>query len=813
MSEILLDLYIKFSILIALIDIILAIKSTKKNRTTGRFLGYACAGAALVTVSYLISILIDDYLWMSVMSSIYFINIDLMLINLLIFTVYFTKRNFAIADKIFIGLTMAYTLFEIVVFAVNPFKEIAIHYIPRDTMIAKYRYEMMPLYWMHLIFTYLMVASVLVLLIVKMCRIPREYKAQYHYVILGILAIVAANGIFLFWSDLNAYSYLDYSICGYSLTAFLLYWSCFDYSTHGMLNRLKTSIFENIGQGIVLFDYEDNLILHNERADYLLGGIQPEQCPVLEDFLDHYNLSFDSKAGHDNLSLQCYIKNGEEERPLRCDIRRLKNKKEQIIGQLFVFSDAALETDLLTGFQNWESFQQLVRGGKHISRPIAVAICDINSLSIINRTEGNYAGDQKIRMLADTMRQYFPKQTYYVRGPEANLIALCSCKETKIQEYMTQVEEHFNGDIQYAFSSTTREIPDVLQAIEVASQSLRTKKLLDRKSVHSEMLTSLIRALKECDGDTEHHVRRTQHMGAKLGMRIHLTDIQQSQLSLLCLLHDIGKIGIPLEILNKPGKLSGEEWHIIQSHTQKGYDIANSNTELKGIAGEILHHHERWDGHGYPDGLSGEDIPLLSRIITVVDSYDAMTNDRSYRAALPVSKAEEELRRGAGSQFDPYIVSEFIKMLEEDLSNVKKDKKKPNNKTKSISSGNIIASENTDSGKTEKNSHIHLIPYSRYILDDSMRIVFADENFEKLTGYTQEDIRENRIIQADLIPEEYRTEYLCQTNANLAKSPLLFQEHPLLRKDGSTIQVFCFGRMYYDSAVRAQRSEIIITEK
>ena len=180
MSEIFLDLYIKFSILIALIDIILAIKSTKKNRTTGRFLGYACVGAALVTVSYLVSILIDDYLWMSVMSSIYFINIDLTLINLLIFTVYFTRRRFIKADKIFIGLTMAYTLFEIVVFAINPFKEIAIHYISRDTLIAKYRYEMMPLYWMHLIFTYLMVASVLVLLIVKMCRIPREYKAQYH---------------------------------------------------------------------------------------------------------------------------------------------------------------------------------------------------------------------------------------------------------------------------------------------------------------------------------------------------------------------------------------------------------------------------------------------------------------------------------------------------------------------------------------------------------------------------------------------------------------------------------------------------------
>ena len=194
-------------------------------------------------------------------------------------------------------------------------------------------------------------------------------------------------------------------------------------------------------------------------------------------------------------------------------------------------------------------------------------------------------------------------------------------------------------------------------------------------------------------------------------------------------------------------------------------------------------------------------------------SYDAMTNDRSYRTAMSVSRAKEELKRCAGSQFDPYIVSEFIKMLNEASSDVKEDKKRPKNEAKNISAGNITDSESTDSGKTKKNSHIHMVLYSRYILDDSMRIVFADENFEKLTGYTQEDIRENHLIQADLIPMEYRTEYLCQTSSNLAKNPLLFLEHPLLRKDGSTIHVFCFGRMYYDSAVRAQRSEIIITEK
>ena len=809
MNAMFLDYYIMISILIALVDAVLAIKSFQKNKTTGRFLGHACAGAAVVDISYLVSILNDDYLCMSVMSSIYFVTIDVMLLCLLVFTVYFTKGKFTKAGNTFLGLSVLYTAFEIVVFAINPFYEIAIHYVPRNTLIAKYSYQMRPLYVIHLLFTYTLVIVVVVLLIRKMCSIPKEYRAQYRYVILGILVIVSVNGVFLFWPGETVYSLLDYSICGYSLTAFLLYWSCFDYSTHGMLNCLKTSIFENIGQGIVLFDYNDHLILHNERADALLGGIQPEKCAVLEDFLNCYDLSLNAETEDDSFSLQCYIKNDEDVRPLRCDIRSLKNEKGQRLGQLFVFSDAALETDLLTGFQDWESFQLFAGSNPNaFPCPTAVAICDINSLSVINSTMGNQAGNQAIKMLADTMRQCFPKQTYYVRGLEANLIALCShSNEAAMQTHMARVKESFSGKIQYAVSVTTESNPDIQQAILMATKAMRAKKLLDRESIHSEMLTSLIRALQECDSDTEHHVRRTQLMGAELGQRIELTDIQQSKLSLLCLLHDIGKIGIPLEILNKPGKLSDEEWKILQSHTEKGYEIASSNNELRGIADEIRHHHERWDGKGYPDGLSRESIPLLSRVIAVVDAYDAMTNNRSYRHAISASKAMAELRRCAGSQFDPFIVSEFLQMLKENPP----DELISGDAAEKSRNEHIEHAETADNG-TETCHHVHSVPYSRYVLDESMRIVSADENFEKLTGYTPKDIQARSVLQADLIPEEERTEYLCHTNACLAKSPMVFQEHKLRRKDGSDIYVFCFGRVYFDSAVRAERSEIIIAD-
>ena len=534
-------------------DLYLGVLSIRKNRTTGRYLGLACIGAAIVDLSYLISILSGSYLCMSVMSSIYFIDIDFMLLNLVAFTVYFTKGSFVSWGKKAMRLAVFYAVFEVIIFSINPFCEIAVRYVKRNTQIAQYAYQMLPLYWMHLIFSYAMVAVVLLLLFKKMKRTPREYRAQYEYVILGITVIVLVNAAFLFLPGDSVYNLLDYSICAYSLTSFLLYWSCFDYSTHGMLDSLKNSIFENIGQGIVLFDYEDRLILHNKRAEDLLGKMQEKDGIALQDFLNHYQMELHLEE-NESSSLQFYVKDGEEERPLRCDIRRLKNEKGQHLGQLFVFSDAALETDLLTGFQEWESFQRFVKERKDSFPPsTGIVMCDINGLSVINSTMGTQSGDQKIRHLAESMRKCFPKQTYYVRGTEAALIALCS---------------------------------------------------------HS------------------------------------------------------------------------------------------SEEEMRSLSAEVE--------------------------------------------------------------------------------------------------------------KTEND--VHPVFYSSYRLDEDMKILSVDDAFETITGYSKDDIREKQLFQSDLIPEEERTEYLCKINAELAKCPVVYLEHKIRRKDGTDSFVFCYGRVYYDSAARSQRSEITIAD-
>jgi len=163
-------------------------------------------------------------------------------------------------------------------------------------------------------------------------------------------------------------------------------------------------------------------------------------------------------------------------------------------------------------------------------------------------------------------------------------------------------------------------------------------------------------AIQAKDAYTRGHCEGVSKLAVEVGRRLGLVDDQLEQVRYAALLHDVGKIGIPDGILLKPSKLMAEEFMIIQKHPQIGRDIVARVAALSGLADVILHHHEKWDGSGYPEGLAGEGIPLLSRIVGAVDAFDAMTTPRPYRSPVEGAIAVEELRRCAGSQFDPRIV-------------------------------------------------------------------------------------------------------------------------------------------------------------
>jgi HD-GYP domain-containing protein (c-di-GMP phosphodiesterase class II) len=204
---------------------------------------------------------------------------------------------------------------------------------------------------------------------------------------------------------------------------------------------------------------------------------------------------------------------------------------------------------------------------------------------------------------------------------------------------------------------------DFLQTIKAAENYMYQSKLLEKKSSHSAIISSIKATMLEKSHETEAHAERLVTLSRKVGLSLNLSQSEIDNLELLATLHDIGKVGVADQILNKPGKLNNEEWDEMKKHPEIGYRIATSTPELTSIANYILSHHERWDGSGYPQNIAGNQIPLLSRIIAIIDAYDAMTQDRPYRKAIANKDAINEIIKNKGTQFDPEIVEIFIKNI------------------------------------------------------------------------------------------------------------------------------------------------------
>jgi len=249
--------------------------------------------------------------------------------------------------------------------------------------------------------------------------------------------------------------------------------------------------------------------------------------------------------------------------------------------------------------------------------------------------------------------------------------------ENYISKLMGNIKEQcamvnaFGFNISIALGNANkREHLDIEDVMNLAEERMYRSKLTEVQSSRSATLASLEQTLYEKNSETEEHTQRIKDLALKLGKLMKLSPDQLYELELLSLLHDIGKIGIPEHILMKPGKLTDEEWTIIKKHPEIGYRIAKSTPGLFHVAEEILHHHERFDGTGYPHGLAGDTIPILSRIIAVVDSFDVITHKRIYKDSSTVDYAIGELKRCSGTQFDPAIVTKFLKLLgKENITN------------------------------------------------------------------------------------------------------------------------------------------------
>ena len=331
-------------------------------------------------------------------------------------------------------------------------------------------------------------------------------------------------------------------------------------------------------------------------------------------------------------------------------------------------------TDALTNIKNRACFEEKVKKYSDVQYlPLGLIMGDANGLKIVNDTLGHLEGDKLLKDVAYIMNEVCKDKGEVYRFGGDEFIALlpnttlkeCEVLVNEITNKCNECkEEKFNISISLGASVKKDMDRDVYEVLKEAEDKVYRKKLLQKKSVKNSILTSLKEGLNVKSGETESHTARVAESAVKVGAMLDLEMSQLDELKIAADLHDIGKIGISEDILLKQGKLTDEEYRIMKTHSEKGYRIINATSELQSIAKAVLYHHERWDGTGYPMGLKGEQIPIISRIISVCDAFDVMTNDRIYKKAISKEDAIAEVKRCSGTQFDPKVVESFLKCFD-----------------------------------------------------------------------------------------------------------------------------------------------------
>ncbi|MBD5545585.1 MAG: HD domain-containing protein [Lachnospiraceae bacterium] len=694
MQEIILSIYAIVAFIVALI----IVKVSRRNNSVGMKLQHMMGAVFCLIIFYTINFMTENLLIMKIGNSLSMFMLDLLVLFFLDYVLeYFEwQEKFPLLLRIFLYTFVALDGISLLS---NPFNNEAFDYTKLDLgnkIILSYLPKA-PFHG-HLLLIIAIVAFSVFLLVLKCIYTPRVYWKRFYCIWLGLFIAIVTNCFYF----LEIYqSRTDFSVLAYGLLGILLYFDIFTYQS--VVNKAITRgvILDYLSEPVILFDYEGIL------ADYTvhMKDLIPEKVfrrrntengkPLTRGkFMEYAGISEVTNVLEDK-EFEYELKTDRGKKIYQCKYSCMKDKGK-VVGSSFVFYDIttvkeayfALERsityDRLTGFFNKRSFlNQVPQWEDRKYWPVTIAVFNVNNLQMMNDSYGTEYGDQVMLALTSILKKFIGKENFIAKmdGGDIAVVfevmpqekAITACE--KIKKEMEKVSSENPVTLEYGVSEKTDETISVDKAFLNARSSMRNKKMLRDTSASRALVDSLKQTLSESDYETEEHVERTREMAARLGREMGLSDSDIAKLELLAVLHDIGKVAIPHNVLVKKGKLNEEERKIMQQHTVKGYRIAKSSPELAEIADCILSHHEKWDGTGYPNGLKGEEIPLLARVISAVDSHDVMVHNRPYHTAMPEQAAIDELKACAGTQFDPHVVEVFVALLEREELNKKVENK------------------------------------------------------------------------------------------------------------------------------------------
>jgi len=333
--------------------------------------------------------------------------------------------------------------------------------------------------------------------------------------------------------------------------------------------------------------------------------------------------------------------------------------------------------DQLTGLFNRRFFEEeFKRLDVQRNYPLAVIMADVNDLKLANDTFGHAEGDQMLINTADMLRQAVRQDDIIARvGGDEFMILLPKIEKVHIKKIMGRVLEYSKDfqstrlplSVALGFSVKDKKDFNHDELFKEAEDNMYKNKLHEVSSRRSEAIKIISDTLYEKNEREEEHSVRVSNISVQIGSAVGMSRLELNELKILGLMHDIGKIAVKEELLNKPSVLTPEEYENIKKHPEAGFRILSTSNDMADLADYVLAHHERWDGKGYPRGLKGEEIPYMSRIISIAEAYDAMTSKAPYRRPLSPRKAYLEIRKNSGSQFDPVLSKLFLQEVWPDL--------------------------------------------------------------------------------------------------------------------------------------------------
>ena len=329
---------------------------------------------------------------------------------------------------------------------------------------------------------------------------------------------------------------------------------------------------------------------------------------------------------------------------------------------------------------------EIQRARRH-GRPLSVAVLDIDGFRSINARSGFAQGDALLVAVADVIREYTRAHDIVGRTaadefalvmPETDMLGALQAFERILLELEALDAgpiSSVSASVGVAAFTRTQTSQEILGQAAAALDAARAAgggralaadigaDLSPAEDGRGEVISALAMALLERDRYTGEHSESVVAMATEVARGLGLNQAEISRVRAAALLHDIGKVAIPDDILNKPGGLDDDQWRLMREHPAIGERILRATTGMGGVARIVRHEHESFDGSGYPDGLAGEEIPIGSRIILACDAYHAMTSDRPYRQAMSHREAVDQLLDNAGKQFDPTVVEQLLGFL------------------------------------------------------------------------------------------------------------------------------------------------------